>query len=506
MMKKKQVIQSAAVLLFTAGLSAGALSGTYAFGRTSYHIAVNGTEMGAVFSRAEAEKIIRDGRLRAMKNGTGYVYTDADITVTEGKEFFLKSSRRKKLTEKLAKAVAQETPWEKAEAYTVTAGGYSADFTSQEEALSFLEQVKDHSEGCEDFEVVFELATGQKGTRKAQIISKEQADKKEQESDQYGVSGMLSDIYGEAVRQGTGEYEDQTGMLSAAFADNVYGYENLVDASDLADAAAEAEEVTKEKESNTIYVVEAGDCLSTIAEKYDTTVDSIVALNELSGADATVYLDQELTVAVPKPDISLRLTEGIVYEESFSVEPTIIYQDSWYTNQQNVLQEGSDGVRRINAAITTENGQEVERKTLHTAVLAEAQPAVIEQGTQIPPTYQKPVSGGRYTSGFGKRWGRMHKGVDWAVPIGTPVYASCGGTVSVAGAARGYGYAVYINHSDGRQTRYGHLSKVLVSPGQTVEQGQKIALSGNTGRSTGPHVHFEILINGTQVNPLNYMN
>ena len=84
--------------------------------------------------------------------------------------------------------------------------------------------------------------------------------------------------------------------------------------------------------------------------------------------------------------------------------------------------------------------------------------------------------------------------------------ASNAGTVVQAGWVSGYGYAVYINHADGRQTRYGHLSKVLVKVGQTVDQGQKIAYSGNTGRSTGPHLHFEIRINGTAVNPLKYLN
>ena len=100
----------------------------------------------------------------------------------------------------------------------------------------------------------------------------------------------------------------------------------------------------------------------------------------------------------------------------------------------------------------------------------------------------------------------MHKGIGWATPVGTAVVASSTGTVVRAGWASGYGYVVYINHSDGRQTRYGHLSKVLVKVGDSVKQGQKIALSGNTGRSTGPHIHFEILINGSQVNPLEYMN
>ena len=88
---------------------------------------------------------------------------------------------------------------------------------------------------------------------------------------------------------------------------------------------------------------------------------------------------------------------------------------------------------------------------------------------------------------------------------GKPIYASRAGTVVTAGWLSGYGYCIYINHPDGKQTRYAHLSKVLVSAGQSVSQGQKIALSGNTGNSTGPHLHFEIHVGGKAVNPFNYI-
>ena len=141
----------------------------------------------------------------------------------------------------------------------------------------------------------------------------------------------------------------------------------------------------------------------------------------------------------------------------------------------------------------------------------EAVPKIVERGTKIPPTYIKPISGGRLSSRFGKRSqptagaSTNHKGVDWATPTGTSVVASCGGTVARAGWGSGYGYVVYINHEDGRQTRYAHLSKVLVKVGQKVKQGERIALSGNTGVSSGPHVHFEILIGGKQVDPLKYI-
>lgn len=113
------------------------------------------------------------------------------------------------------------------------------------------------------------------------------------------------------------------------------------------------------------------------------------------------------------------------------------------------------------------------------------------------------------TSNFGMRWGAMHKGVDLGIPVGTEVVAAWSGkvkNVSMKNAATGLGYYVEVQHDDGVWTRYGHLSKPLVKIGQQVNQGDTLALSGNTGHSTGPHLHFEIWINQEVVDPLPYLN
>ena len=105
----------------------------------------------------------------------------------------------------------------------------------------------------------------------------------------------------------------------------------------------------------------------------------------------------------------------------------------------------------------------------------------------------RPVTGGTITSPFNeKRSYENHPGVDYGVPVGTPVYAAADGTVVIAGSVSGYGNAIYINHPDGTQSRYGHLSQIQVSVSTKVTAGQQIGLSGNTGRSTGPHLHFEL--------------
>ena len=117
----------------------------------------------------------------------------------------------------------------------------------------------------------------------------------------------------------------------------------------------------------------------------------------------------------------------------------------------------------------------------------------------------KPVSG-VLTSRYGYRWGRTHTGIDIGVPTGTPVKAAASGTITFAGWKGALGNLVVVSHGNGVQTYYGHNSKLTVSAGQKVSQGDVIAKAGSTGQSTGSHVHFEVRVNGSSYNPLGYVN
>ena len=132
-------------------------------------------------------------------------------------------------------------------------------------------------------------------------------------------------------------------------------------------------------------------------------------------------------------------------------------------------------------------------------------------GSYSPPDSTPSAAGliwpvnGPVTSPFGMRWGRMHEGIDIGVPEGTPIHAAASGRVIYAGWMSGYGNLVAIDHGRGLSTAYGHQSRIAVSNGQTVSQGQVIGYVGCTGHCFGPHLHFEVRINGTPVDPMGYL-
>ena len=121
------------------------------------------------------------------------------------------------------------------------------------------------------------------------------------------------------------------------------------------------------------------------------------------------------------------------------------------------------------------------------------------------PFYHPIQTASRFTSGYGPRWGRMHNGTDFAAPHGTPIRSTADGVVTYVGWQSAYGRLIKIKHDFGIETRYAHLSKFRVKKGERVSRGQHIGDMGNTGRSTGTHLHYEIRIGGKPINPMKYI-
>jgi len=154
--------------------------------------------------------------------------------------------------------------------------------------------------------------------------------------------------------------------------------------------------------------------------------------------------------------------------------------------------------------------QEVDALAAQSASLAaairDAQARAGSTGTGTPSSSGLiwPVNG-TVVSGFGWRWGRMHEGIDISASSGTPIWAAAAGTVIHAGWLGGYGNLVVVDHGDGLATAYAHASAILVGVGQLVSQGETVSLVGSTGDSSGPHLHFEVRVNGVAVDPLLYL-
>lgn len=482
-------------------------------GNNLFAVKMQGEEIGYVADMADVDACCIEARRRLASESEQMVFTDAQVTFEGQARFFGVISSKQELTDRIYEVLKQNIRQTRKKAYTLKINEFTVNMESSDDVCNLLQAALNKYDTKQNYKVGLVLDP----TRELNVLTtqiqttkevEEQKEKEERGNFDAGVATLLREAAEDMEVTAEKGFEDfALGLSDISYGDEIEVVEAYLMDTEITPLQEAINIVTKEQEKNKIYEVVSGDTLSGIALKTEISVEKIIELNEmLEDENSTIRVGDELIITVPEPVLSVERTEDIYYEEDYDAPVEYIYNDSWYTTESVVRQEPSAGHRKVIAAVSYRNDAVTNREILKEELTVAAVPKVIEIGTKTPPTYIKPISGGRFTSGFKQRWGRMHKGVDWAVPIGTAVMASSGGTVVRAGWASGYGYVVYINHADGRQTRYGHLSKVLVKSGQTVKQGQKIALSGNTGRSTGPHVHFEILIGGSQVNPLNYMN
>ncbi len=472
------------------------------FGKASfpkyYEVTLNGEVIGAVSSQEDAEIALKDARYQIITEADGMVYMNPELTVTEKKKLFGKRMKAEELEEIMYTALQDNIFSENQKAYTIKINETTINLASKEEVLELLEATKNRFDTNNEFQIqLVEDTSGVFNTLTTDIT------KPEVSINERAVVFASED--GTPV-QTAEEFTLEEGLKDIKFEQEVQVVESYIKENQLTTVQEAYDMVTKEKEKNEIYEVQPGDCISIIAEKTDVPSSKIYELNGEVTDNSILQIGQELVITVPEPELTVLATETLTYEEEYQEGTIYIDNDSWYTTEQVIQQQGTVGYREVTALVNTRNGREVNREIINEKVTTESLPTIIERGTIVPPTYIKPIVGGTLTSYYGQRWGRLHAGVDWGISTGSTVMASCGGKVVSAGWNGGYGYSILLQHSDGKQTRYAHLSKILVSPGQYVEQGEKIGLSGNTGNSTGPHLHFEIIVNGNAMNPLNYLN
>lgn len=251
------------------------------------------------------------------------------------------------------------------------------------------------------------------------------------------------------------------------------------------------------------------------AENNSTFVDNVEIVDGYCRT-ADVKTDAEVEDALCK--VKVKTVSTVTSDSKVKHSTKIVYTSEKVRGYEKVKTDGKNGVKRETAVVETLNGKETAKTVISRKVVKKPVQEVVVKGTAI--SYASATAKAEARSqGFirpmnksdirqiSAYWGdgRNHKAMDFAGNVGAPLFAAKGGKVTFAGYDGNYGYCVVVDHGNGYKTRYAHASALCVKKGEKVTQGQQIAKLGNTGRSTGPHLHFEVIKNGTRVNPAPYI-
>ena len=251
-------------------------------------------------------------------------------------------------------------------------------------------------------------------------------------------------------------------------------------------------------------------------EGYDSSTTTTFANSvEVKPYSGKSYEDVNVLLAKVQDSLSIKLETDWVYETEVAYETEVVYDDTMPADQEEITQEGVNGVSKITYRLTYIAGVQVDAADTDVEVVTEPVKEKKVIGTYVKPgeatgEFMWPVPHTHTVSSYMEwRWGRMHNGIDIAGggDYGEPFLASDGGTVIWSGNdGGGYGNYVMIDHGNGYVTVYGHACELACSTGDYVNKGDVIGYIGSTGNSTGPHLHFEIRLNGEYQNPLDYVS
>ncbi len=482
---------------------------------------------GEVIALAKNEAEARDAyeKARLAYNADGVKLLDAKVSyalVDKEKDKTAVKGKKILRDERLETAILDELRacgnQDKTLAYTMRIDDYTVTVENMSDIAQVLEQAQSKYDETDRFKVSLQLPKLRNVTMYEVEITEQEvqkASKKKDEAKPANTSETTKEPSTDETSETTTEAASvdadvkaqavNDGVKHVGFSEKIQVMETYVDKDQLTSKEKTYEELTAQNMEPAIYVVQPGDSLSGIAAKYDMSVEDVKALNPGIESDDNIYYDDRLTVSVPSAAVEVLVQKQETYKEDYFADTVYEDDSNMYIGESEVMQEGQAGTHTVTDLVTYKGDMEYKREQLEETVQVAAVAQIVKRGTKSKPTYMYPCTNWPITSRFGYRWGRLHAGTDVGVMTGTTVRASRAGQVTVAGWLGGYGNCVMIDHGDGVLTVYGHLSEVTVSVGEYVDQGERVALSGNTGRSTGPHLHFEIRVNGTPVDPEPYL-
>lgn len=329
---------------------------------------------------------------------------------------------------------------------------------------------------------------------------------------QFVTQNQLKELQNNATKDSVPELQkDKTRLVDLTLSVPIEGEEVLTKPADIVSVKQAVQLLQTGALEQEVYTVKAGDVLGSIAKAHDVTTAELLKINPALTADTVLQIGEQVNVTVQKPFVTVKAVyekkkvEEIDFAKIVKEDPTML------KGKKVVKQEGEKGKKEVSYLITEENGVRTERLQAEANVVAEPEDRVVVVGTKVIPsvgtgTFAWPAVGGYVSSNMGHRWGRYHYGIDIARPSNYTIKASDNGVVKTAGTHATYGNYVVINHKNGFESLYAHLSRIDVKVGQVLEQGSALGQMGSTGRSTGTHLHFEIHKNGTEVNPLSYLD
>lgn len=308
-------------------------------------------------------------------------------------------------------------------------------------------------------------------------------------------------------------------ILSVEFKQDIQVVERKVEEEELDSIDDIALEFQKNEEEAIYHTIVENDNLWDIGVTYGMNLAKIVEYNPFLGArEEKDYMIWPKEVLLMKP--ANPVYDVVVKLQNTALEPvpfeTIKIEDkNLFTSQRIILKEGIEGEKNVVYDIVMENGYATSIEAIQETILKEPVSAEVKVGTKRTLSYgggnNYGVTTGRLTSGYGYRTHPIsgvktfHNGIDIAAPTGTGVYSYASGTVISVSQNNTLGKYIAIDHGNGLVTRYLHLSKFNVNKGDKVGTGDRIGSVGNTGYSTGSHLHFEVLKNGSYQNPWNYI-